>query len=333
MPIPEQNHNTTIPVVILSGFLGTGKTTLLKQWIQWSMEQGLKPAVVMNEAGEVNLDGQLLPADVAMKEMLNGCICCSMRGDFGLKLYELVQEEQPDIIYVECTGIAEPMELVDSITEISLYTNVVLTTIVTLADAKHLADLFLPDSGAASGKSSRKMLHLLQEQVRAAQLILLNKADLATADQLEAVKLRLREWNAGARIEVTRHAKVEPELWRSCIEAGGSLSAAEKPNPIAAEDHNHHHAHDTVTVWTYTMPRAVDSERFEQWLMSLPLNVYRAKGIVTFTDTTKRYMFQFAYRATEFVPITPQGDVKDVIVVIGEQMDTAAFEQSLLACE
>ncbi|MCE5169449.1 GTP-binding protein [Paenibacillus profundus] len=332
MSVHEQNNNTTIPVVILSGFLGTGKTTLLKQWLQWSMEQGLKPAVVMNEAGEVNLDGQLLPADVAMKEMLNGCICCSMRGDFGLKLYELVQEEQPDIIYVECTGIAEPMELVDSITEISLYTNVVLTSIVTLADAKHLADLFIPDSGAERGTSNRKMMHLLKEQVRAAQLILLNKADLATVEQLEAVKLRLREWNAGARIEVTSHAKVEPELWRSCMDAKVSHTAAGKSNSSAGE-HHHHHTHDAVTVWTYTMPRAVDSERFEQWLMSLPANVYRAKGIVSFTDTTKRYMFQFAYRATEFVPITPQGDVKDVIVVIGEQMDTAALEQSLQACE
>lgn len=91
------DNASKIPVVILAGFFGSGKTTLLQQWLQWSLEAGMKPAVVMNEVGEVNLDGQLLPESVAMIELLNGCICCSMRGDFSLKLYELVQSERPDI--------------------------------------------------------------------------------------------------------------------------------------------------------------------------------------------------------------------------------------------
>ncbi|MDU5140669.1 MAG: GTP-binding protein [Paenibacillus dendritiformis] len=312
------DNRPKIPVVILAGFLGSGKTTLLQQWLQWSLEAGMKPAVVMNEVGEVNLDGKLLPEDVAMTELLNGCICCSMRGDFSLKLYELVQSERPDIIYVECTGIAQPMELVDSITEISLYSGVVLNHIVTLADAAHLAALLEGDT------PNRKLMNLLQEQVRVAQLILVNKADRVNEAQLEAVQRHLRTWNAEAGLLVTERAAIDRSRWLDAIRTGASPAWQERKPGCASGPH----AHDKVTVWTRAIPRAVDSERFERWLLGQPSNVYRAKGIVTFTDTTKRYMFQYAYRATEFVPITPQGEVEDVIVMIGEQMDVAELERS-----
>lgn len=308
-----------IPVVILAGFLGSGKTTLLQQWLQWSLEAGMKPAVVMNEVGEVNLDGQLLPEDVAMTELLNGCICCSMRGDFSLKLYELVQSERPDIIYVECTGIAQPMELVDSITEISLYSDIVLHHIVTVADASHLAAML-----GEGDKPNRKLMNLLQEQVRAAQLILVNKADRVNEAQLEAVQRHLCTWNDQADMLVTERAAIDRSRWLDAIRTG-DVPAEQEAKPRCTSGH---HSHDKVTVWTRAIPQAVDSERFERWLLGQPSNVYRAKGIVTFTDTTKRYMFQYAYRATEFVPITPQGEVEDVIVVIGEQMDVAGLERS-----
>ncbi|WP_430108896.1 CobW family GTP-binding protein [Paenibacillus sp. B1-33] len=348
MPLSHRTQNRTIPVIILSGFLGTGKTTLLKQWLQWSTEAQLVPAVIMNEVGEVNLDGQQLPPEVAMKEMLGGCICCSFRGDFSMKLYELVQEENPDVIYVECTGIAEPMELVESITEVSLYSQIVLTNIVTVVDVKHLGDLLADESGLQ--KANRKMVRLLEEQIRAAHMILLNKSDLAIADQIELVQQQVRKWNEHAKLVITDHAVMGREMWlQSCINAGGSRlfvkDDLQSDNQIDAsvshehseqpmehtkhEAHHHAHAHDFVTAWTYSLTQPMDSERFEQWLSSLPANVYRAKGIVSFTDTTKRYMFQFAYRTSDFIPVAPQGEVKDVLVVIGEHLDTNFLEQTL----
>ncbi|MCY9582714.1 GTP-binding protein [Paenibacillus alvei] len=350
MPLSHRTQNRTIPVIILSGFLGTGKTTLLKQWLQWSTEAQLVPAVIMNEVGEVNLDGQQLPPEVAMKEMLGGCICCSFRGDFSMKLYELVQEENPDVIYVECTGIAEPMELVESITEVSLYSQIVLTNIVTVVDVKHLGDLLADESGLQ--KANRKMVRLLEEQIRAAHMILLNKSDLATADQIELVQQQVRKWNEHAKLVITDHAVMGREMWlQSCINAEGSrlfvkddlqsdnqidyasVSHEHSEQPMEHtkhEAHHHAHAHDFVTAWTYSLTQPMDSERFEQWLSSLPANVYRAKGIVSFTDTTKRYMFQFAYRTSDFIPVAPQGEVKDVLVVIGEHLDTNLLEQTLI---
>ncbi|WP_195570814.1 CobW family GTP-binding protein [Paenibacillus sp. 1001270B_150601_E10] len=329
-----------IPVVILSGFLGSGKTTLLKQLVDWSMEEGLTPAVIMNEVGDVNLDGQMLPENVQMEELLGGCICCSVRGDFGLKLYELVLENTPDVIYVECTGIAEPMEIVDALTEVSIYAPVQLTSLISLADAAQLSEQVLPKDGQ---KGSTKLKKLVIEQIRSAHLIVLNKCDLVEAEEVDRIEQGIREWNAKAALLKTSHAKLSKEVWIKSLRTSDELAQVQpskthdcgcqehQPDPSCSHSHSssHHHSHDFVTVWTHAIAAPVNSERFEQWLNELPKEVYRAKGIVRFTDTTKRYMFQFAYRATEFIPIMPQGDVDDVIVVIGEQMDAAKLEHRL----
>ncbi|MCR8842863.1 GTP-binding protein [Paenibacillus sp. SC116] len=336
MTSSSERHD--IPVVILAGFLGSGKTTLLQQWTQQCLQQGMKPAVIMNEAGDVNLDGQLLPEEVNMEELLGGCICCSIRGDFGMKLLELVQEHQPDVVYVECTGIAEPMELVDALTDVSLYAPVQLTHIVTLVDVLQLSHWI--DDAASVSKPSRKMMHLLQEQIRAANLLIVNKCDLVQEHDIQRVEQQLKQWNKEATIVYAEQAQVKPELWQRSMALSDELrnisdqseQTVATPQPcscqednghdVGCEAHTHHqssHAH--VTVWTRALPSAVDSHTFEQWLKGLPQHVYRAKGIVTFSDTTKRYMFQFAYRQTEFIPIRPQGDIDDVIVLIGEQMD------------
>ncbi|UHA73050.1 CobW family GTP-binding protein [Paenibacillus sp. 481] len=370
----DQLEAKPIPIIILSGFLGSGKTTLLQRWVQESFARGWKPAVVMNEVGDVNLDGQLLPSEVAMTEMLSGCICCTIRGDFGVKLYELANEERPDIIFVECTGIAEPMELVDSITEVSIYSPLRLSAIVTIGDAKHLSDLL---HSSEAGVKPTKITRLLKEQVRAANMVVLNKADLVSAEQLNAVKQWLLDWNGTAQIAVAQRAEVDNTLFEWCASAyevrqdavyeasasptSPTSSTAETHAACGCHDVTCEHdstyeydaacdhgavgqsdtergdsvrgemarAHHHVTVWTYPLSGPVHSEKFEQWLHELPQQAYRAKGIVTFTDVTKRYMFQFAYRATEFIPITPQGVVQDVVVVIGEQLDAVHLQRSL----
>lgn len=341
--IEKQDHKRhDIPVVILSGFLGSGKTTLLKQLVDWSMEAGLTPAVIMNEVGEVNLDGQMLPDNVQMEELLGGCICCSVRGDFGLKLYELVLELRPDVIYVECTGIAEPMEIVDALTEVSMYAPVQLTSLISLADAAQLSEQVFVK---AEKKGSTKLKKLVKEQIHSANTIILNKCDLVDEQEADRVLHEIRAWNATASVFRTSHAKLERNVWLDALR----LSDERTETPITTgqvcdccsthdqhrtaeqvdSHHIHQHNHAFVTAWTHAIPSPVCSERFEQWLSALPDTVYRAKGIVQFTDTSKRYMFQYAYRATEFIPIMPQGEIDDVIVVIGEQMDAAELEQRL----
>lgn len=336
----SSNTDKSIPVIILAGFLGSGKTTFLQHAVQYCLDQQQTPAIIMNEVGDVNLDGQLLPGGVPMEEMLSGCICCSIRGDFGIKLYELVSTQSPDVVIVECTGIAEPMELVDTLTEVSLYAPVQLTQIITIVDTAQMAEQVFPKDSVAKAK---KLERLLKEQVRAANLLVLNKCDLITPDEVTRVAEHIRQWNGTAILHQTTKSQITQSLWEQCLllsneRSGSGALGSKHATPCdchmnhehAADSHHdqndeHDHAvhasHAHVTVWTHPIEQAVDSEKFEAWLMALPHEVYRAKGIVRFTDTTKRYMFQYAYRSTEFIPIQPQGDVDDVIVLIGEQMN------------
>ncbi len=163
-----------IPIVVLSGFLGSGKTTLLQHALAYYKGQGLKPAILMNELGDVNLDGSLVNGQAPTKEMLSGCICCTIRGDLGVELMNLAEEYNPDVIIVECTGVANPMEIVDAVTDASIYSSMILQSVITVVDARQFLDF-------ASGHERNKSYRLMQDQLRCASKLIINKTDLLAA--------------------------------------------------------------------------------------------------------------------------------------------------------
>lgn len=111
----------SVPILILSGFLGSGKTTLLTRMLNDDLRKGIKPAVIMNEIGDVNLDGQLVGMGVPMSEMLSGCICCTIRGDLAMEIRRLIDEANPDHILIEASGVANPIEILDAVTEAAFF--------------------------------------------------------------------------------------------------------------------------------------------------------------------------------------------------------------------
>jgi len=307
-----------VPVYLLTGFLGSGKTTLLRRLIDDAHAKGWNPAVLMNEIGDVNLDGLLVDAAIPMAEMLGGCICCTVRGDLGLELAQLAKEHDPDVIWIESTGVAQPMEIIDAVTDASLYARFELRGVVTVVDARHLLDR----ANIGAGKTYR----LMQEQVRCASLVLLNKTDLVAESELARLKDLLEGWNPNARIVASVNAGLDLELVYGEDARFNSPETA-KRQPDDHERHLHHH-HSHVNVWTRYLNGPLDSRSFENFVQSLPEEVYRAKGIVSFKDTANRYLFQYAYRQSDFLPIRPQGNVQDVLVMIGE-----GFSQSELAAK
>lgn len=368
-----------VTVYVLSGFLGSGKTTLLTKAIDHFTEAGRKPAVIMNEIGEVNLDGQLIANEVPMSELLGGCICCSSRGDLATALKELVTEEQPDLIFIESTGIANPMEIIDEVTDASLILPVELKAVITVVDAPQLLEL----SRTSRGKTYR----LMQEQIRCANLLLLNKADLLQETALQEVDALVREWNPYASVHYTVFSQLDMRLIEMLEEEQGQKQhlianhndtnnnvqhnanhhhedhndARNDANNDADHDHDihhathssedhdshktrdnlhhdhahdsHHHSHNHVMAYTHFFERAVDSNAFEEFVSKLPQEVYRAKGILSFSDTSSRFLFQYAYREMDFVKITPKGDVPDVAVFIGENFSKDAVRTELLKLE
>ncbi|MZQ81653.1 GTP-binding protein [Paenibacillus sp. 5J-6] len=335
-----------VTVYLLSGFLGSGKTTLLTKAIDHFTEAGRKPAVIMNEIGEVNLDGQLVANEVPMSELLGGCICCSSRGDLATALHELVTGEQPDLIFIESTGIANPMEIIDEVTDASLIIPVELKAVITVVDAPQLLEL----NRTSRGKTYR----LMKEQIRCANLLLLNKTDLLTGTALEEVDALVREWNPYATNHFTVFSQIDMRLVEMLEEEGreaihlldeqGSHDH-EADSRTSHEEHehehdhahehgsHHHHSHSHVMAYTHFFERAVDSNAFEEFVSKLPQEVYRAKGILSFSDTSSRFLFQYAYREMDFVKITPKGEVPDVAVFIGENFSRNAVRDALLKLE
>lgn len=320
--------NKRIHVYVLSGFLGSGKTTLLTKAIDYFTEAGRKLAVIMNEIGEVNLDGQLIANEVPMSELLGGCICCSSRGDLATALNELVTGEQPDLIFVESTGIANPMEIIDEITDASLILPIELSALITVVDAPQLLEL----NRTSRGKTYR----LMRDQIRCANLLLLNKTDLLQGSALQEVHDLVREWNPYADLHYTVFSQIDIKLIEDIHTEGANGSPAQEQSDEEAVPHSHehhHHSHNHVMAYTHFFERAVDSNAFEQFVSQLPQEVYRAKGILSFSDTSSRFLFQYAYREMDFVKITPKGDVPDVAVFIGENFARDVIRAELLKLE
>ncbi|WP_150267934.1 CobW family GTP-binding protein [Paenibacillus tepidiphilus] len=320
-----------LPIYILSGFLGSGKTTLLKRLLDHWQDSGLQPAVVMNELGEVNLDGLIVEQPVPMAELLGGCICCSIRGDLSTELATLIKKESPDVVVIEATGAANPLEIVDAVTEISLYQRVELKGLITVVDAAHLLDLYRAQQGAT--------YRLMQEQIRCASVLILNKTDRVTAEEAEEVTGIVRKWNAFAEILPAVRCDLPPdELLAKVGGAHSEYSAvlhaeAAEDSADAEAGAQIHQSHDHVMAYTHYFRQPVNSEAFEQFVKALPRDVYRAKGIVTFNDTSSRFLFQYAYREADFMKITPQGDVPDVAVFIGEHFSSGELRRGLLELE
>ncbi|MEK3734347.1 MULTISPECIES: GTP-binding protein [unclassified Paenibacillus] len=338
---------TMIPILILSGFLGSGKTTLLTRLLGECVNKSIKPAVIMNEVGDVNLDGQLVDEEVAMREMLSGCICCTIRGDLSMEIKGLIEQETPDLILIEATGVANPIEILDTVTETALLTPIDIRAVVTIVDASH----FLQLSCGTRGRTYR----LMEDQIRCASMLVLNKRDLVGEKELEEVTQLMAALNPVASIQPAIHCELDECLWNLMLEPEASGSGAFSRSNAKARSavdvrgdhhhahnggldsrndhgdhdpagHDHHHSYDHVMVCTHYFSQPVDNHRWEQVMNELPDGIYRAKGVYT-ASTGERMLFQYAYKQLELIPIRPQGQLQDVAVFIGEHFS----KQSLLS--
>lgn len=332
------------PVYLLSGFLGSGKTTLLQRLLSYWKDNGLRPAVIMNELGDINLDGLLVTEEVPMAEMLEGCICCTVRGDLGLQMSELITREQPDLVIIEATGAANPMEIFDAVTEVSLYLKLEIKPMITVVDSAYLAELY----ESQKGKTYRLML----DQIRCGSVLILNKVDRINEEMREEIRELLIKLNPYAEIidavkcdvdlgvllrdKLKQHSNDEVSpVQEEHAHEGNHDECDENCKHEHGDGHEHHghlhtHAsHNHVTVYSHYFNGPVDSVEFERFIAELPREVYRGKGVLSFSDTSSRFLFQYAYREADYLKITPQGNVPDVAVFIGEHFDQTLLAQQL----
>ena len=195
----EASHALCLPVTIITGFLGSGKTTLLNHIL--ASQHGLKIAVIVNEIGEIGIDGELVvSAGDGMMELSNGCICCSINNDLVDSIFQVLERREPvDYLIIETPGLADPLPIILTFLRSEFRNRVRVDSVITVADAENFSlDLF--DSLVA------------YNQFRYADVVLLNKCDLAKDHVLGAIEAKIREIKADARIIRTTRSEVSLPL-------------------------------------------------------------------------------------------------------------------------
>jgi G3E family GTPase len=355
---------TQIPVTVLTGYLGAGKTTLLNRIL--SEDHGQRYAVIVNEFGEIGIDGDLVVgADEEVFEMNNGCVCCTVRGDLIRVLQGLMKRQASatrgfDAIIIETTGLADPGPVAQTFfVDEEVKARARLDSVTTVVDAKHVL-LTLSESQEA------------REQIAFADQIVLNKTDLVSEDELKMIEARLRRLNPLATI----HRAVRSQVELSAILGRGGFDleriVALEPrflNPAHGEDghvhdencgHDHDHDHarhdghdhashgeghaarleaDDIRGVALRFEKPVDGVRMTRWLNELLAaqgpDILRAKGIVNVAGESRRLVFQAVHMMLEGDLQRPWRDDEtreSRMVFIGRNLNEAKLKAGFEAC-
>ncbi len=298
-----------IDVYLFSGFLGSGKTSLLTNVIQQLKEQQKRPAVFMNEFGDLPIDSKAVDGEVPLKELLDGCICCSGAEKTEAQLQSLlIENEEIDAILIETTGAAHPVEALDAVYSPLFADRLAGKGIITVVDSK----LWLNRE-----QLSPRIRALFMEQIKHAHILLANKSDLLTEEELAQVTFELSQFNSQAPIIQTINGK----LAFSFIEK--TLNQPKKQTEATIISG----AGLPLSSKLITFTESVDMEAFENWVKSLPDTVYRMKGFVPVKGVKNPYLFQYAYGMVNWMPEYIQMEPR--LVIIGENIDHLQYESTI----
>ncbi len=367
-----------LPVTVLSGFLGCGKTTLLNHVL--ANREGMRVAVIVNDMSEINIDAQLVRSGGAtlsrteerLIEMTNGCICCTLREDLLVEVARLAREGRFDYLLIESTGISEPLPVAETFTfedetGVSLASLARLDTMVTVVDAFNFPrDLFstddLRDRGLAAGEEDeRSVVDLLIDQVEFADVLVLNKIDLVTPEEVDQLEALLRKLNPDAHIVRARFGNVPLNAilntgrfdFERAAQAPGWLKELRGEHTPETEEYG-------ITSFVYRARRPFHPQRFWDLIHDEWPGVLRSKGVIwlaTRMDMCGLWsqagsacrvepggMWRAALPEDE-LPDDPEheaylaqvwhsqwGDRRQELVLIGQDMDEATLRARLDSC-
>ncbi len=302
----------TVAVDVLTGFLGSGKTTLLRHVLEHGLG-GKRVAVVMNEIGEIGIDGKVitgLSAVEKMVELSSGCICCSIDDyRFDLAVQEIIETASPHLIVIESTGLADPEPLAYRVKSAGLGLDAVITVVDTANAERQLAET-----------------EVARAQIEAADFLVVNKLDLADDATVGRLERRLRKLNRRAEQFRTVRGAIDSDV----LFATGVAAFRERARD--ASDHLHADGFESF-VWRSRRPLRQDA--FERLLARLPSDVVRAKGVVRFAGRDWQALFNLVCGRHELTWLRLDGADETQAVFIGRNLERhrPRIEADLAACE
>jgi len=306
-----------IPVTIITGALGSGKTTFVNHVL--TSDHGLKIGVIVNEFGEIGIDGKLIvSSEENLVELANGCVCCEVRDDLVEATKQLLETNKIDYLLVETSGLAEVVPVAATFTLGELIDITDLDSIICLVDSENYFE-------------ARKQFLSTIEQIQCSDIILLNKTDLVSKEQIADVKEDIEKHLPSAQIIKTTKSKAPLKL----LLGVGKFDLERQ----AGWQEKHTHEKDVQAISITT--GAVDSDKVQEFLDDLPKNIFRAKGILCLPESEPgagdelRITFQKVGKRTELEFSRPwhDGEEKQTqIVFIGKNLDRDFLQQGLDAC-
>ena len=315
-----------IPVTVISGFLGAGKTTLVNHLLSQNTQYRI--GVVVNEFGEVGIDGELIVAEQqALIEINNGCVCCTVRADLVASVKQMLTlaGDRLDRLIVETSGLADPAPVLQTfLADPDLRSQVELESVITVIDALHL-----------QGQLGDE---IVREQIAFADTLIVNKVDLIGADTLADISAQVRLINRTAALLPARHSQIAVDV----LLGTGRFSL---PNllmiePDILEDEGHEHEHDaSISSCSVVSGGSLDPDRFNRWINQLVNDqgqrLMRMKGLLNFSSEARRFHFHSVHMLLEAVPGRRWEDDEprdNRFVFIGRDLDSEQLRQGFLGC-
>lgn len=314
------SHQVPTPLHLICGFLGAGKTTLLQRILaQQPAEESL--AVLVNEFGKLGIDGELLSGFAAqVRELRAGCICCELRVDFVRTLGEVLAGFKPQRVVVEATGLADPGDLIKAVEEVARTSLVQLASVITVVDAEIFTrrDMFGP---------------FYLNQIRAGDLVLLNKTDLVDPAQVEPLVQVLAQINPGARLLPVVHCALEREL---IIHPQGRGQGPGPAGPVdlsqitsLAQGPDHRPGGDGFVAFSFHSRRPLRRACLEDYLAGLPWELFRVKGLLR-TDQGPLAL-NYTYRRPQWEPAEFEGPSR--LAFVGWRLEPSDVLGPLALCQ